>query len=332
MNVSSGIRLTDEQNAIVHAPSGHYLINAVAGSGKTTTLAWRIRYLLEQGQDPKRLLVMMYNRTAKLDFEKKLAQVCADLNTSLPQIRTYHATGLRLCHHLVQKGLLPAFQEQLLSEQQVHYQIWLLLQKMAPSSIQTQLKREKKQMVALTADYIELIKSSLLSPEILFEQMGFKNDFRFVIDLFYQFEEWRQGQQRLTYADMLYLPVKFFQSHPEWEHLASNKMDHVLVDEYQDTNEVQHQLLKIIAGNRAHVTVVGDPDQTIYEFRGARPKYILHQFMNEFTPATAFNLSYSFRYGHQVALLANHLISANHARKEALCYASPSFNSLVVKL
>jgi DNA helicase-2/ATP-dependent DNA helicase PcrA len=332
MNSSSVIQLTDEQQTIVHAPAGHYLINAVAGSGKTTTLAWRIRYLLEQGQDPKRLLVMMYNRSAKLDFEKKLAQICTDLNCPLPQIRTYHATGLRLCHHLVQKGLIPPFHEPLLSEQQVQFQIWLLLQKMAPPSLHGQLKREKKQMVALTVDYIEMVKSSLLPPAILFEQMGFKKGFQFIVDLFYQFEQWRQGQKRLTYADMLYLPVQFFKMHPEWENLASNKMDHVLVDEYQDTNEVQHQLLKIIAGQRAHVTVVGDPDQTIYEFRGAKPKYILHQFINEFSSAKALNLSYSFRYGHQVALLANHLISSNHARKDALCYAHETTPNTQVKL
>jgi DNA helicase-2/ATP-dependent DNA helicase PcrA len=101
-------------------------------------------------------------------------------------------------------------------------------------------------------------------------------------------------------------------------------MDLILVDEYQDTNEIQHLLLRYVAGDRARVTVVGDPDQTIYEFRGAKPEFILRRFSDEFESPLEQTLSYTFRYGHKVALLANHLICHNTGRKDVLCHSHPS--------
>ncbi|MGO1750566.1 MAG: ATP-dependent helicase, partial [Marinobacter sp.] len=108
------------------------------------------------------------------------------------------------------------------------------------------------------------------------------------------------------------------------QRLVGNKMDLILVDEYQDTNEIQHLLLRYIAGDRARVTVVGDPDQTIYEFRGAKPEFILKRFSDEFESPLEQTLSYTFRYGHRVALLANHLICHNTGRKDVLCHSHPS--------
>src|SRR5690606_849202 len=123
---------------------------------------------------------------------------------------------------------------------------------------------------------------------------------------------------------MLYEPVMAIHQHGALQKLVGNKMDMILVDEYQDTNEIQHLLLRYIAGERARVTVVGDPDQTIYEFRGARPEFIQHRFADEFDNPVMLTLSYSFRYGDQVALLANHLISHNSGRRDLLCRAHPS--------
>ncbi|WP_323053147.1 ATP-dependent helicase [Marinobacter orientalis] len=82
--------------------------------------------------------------------------------------------------------------------------------------------------------------------------------------------------------------------------------------------------MRKVAGDRARVMVVGDPDQTIYEFRGAKPEFILRRFREEFDEPLQHTLSYSFRYGHRVALLANHLITHNQGRHDVLCHAHPS--------
>jgi DNA helicase II / ATP-dependent DNA helicase PcrA len=316
--------LTDEQRAIITAGYEHSVITAVAGSGKTSTLAWRIRYLLEQGHDPDRMLVLMFNRSARVDFERKLQEVCAQSGLALPEIRTYHAMGLRLYKRFVREGYLPGFSDKILTEQEISFQAWQLTRRLAPEDLADEIRRNKKDFVETATGFIDLVKTTLSPAEIVFEELGYSDKHKYLIDLFHSFEQWRKGQGRISYADMLYEPVMAIHQNPPLQRLVGNKMDLILVDEYQDTNEIQHLLLRYVAGDRARVTVVGDPDQTIYEFRGAKPEFILKRFSDEFESPLEQTLSFTFRYGHRVALLANHLICHNTGRKDVLCHSHPS--------
>lgn len=316
--------LTDEQRAIITAGYEHSVITAVAGSGKTSTLAWRIRYLLQQGHDPGRILVLMFNRSARVDFERKLQEVCHQNGLALPEIRTYHAMGLRLYKRFVREGYLPAFSEKILTEQEISFQAWVLTRRLAPEDLADEIRRNKKDFVETATGFIDLVKTTLSPAEIVFEELGYSDKHRYLIDLFHSFEQWRKGQSRISFADMLYEPVMSIHQNPPLQRLVGNKMDLILVDEYQDTNEIQHLLLRYVAGDRARVTVVGDPDQTIYEFRGAKPEFILKRFSEEFESPLEQTLSYTFRYGHRVALLANHLICHNTGRRDVLCHSHPS--------
>ncbi len=316
--------LTDEQRAIITAGYEHSVITAVAGSGKTSTLAWRIRYLLEQGHDPDRMLVLMFNRSARVDFGRKLQEVCHQSGLALPEIRTYHAMGLRLYKRFVRDGYLPGFSEKILTEQEISFQAWQLTRRLAPEDLADEIRRNKKDFVETATGFIDLVKTTLSPAEIVFEELGYSDKHRYLIDLFHSFEQWRKSRSRISYADMLYEPVMAIHQNPPLQRLVGNKMDLILVDEYQDTNEIQHLLLRYVAGDRARVTVVGDPDQTIYEFRGAKPEFILKRFSDEFESPLEQTLSYTFRYGHRVALLANHLICHNTGRKDVLCHSHPS--------
>ncbi|PSF08984.1 ATP-dependent helicase [Marinobacter halophilus] len=324
--------LTDEQRAIITAGYEHSVITAVAGSGKTSTLAWRIRFLLAQGHDPDRVLVLMFNRSARVDFERKLQEVCAQSGLALPEIRTYHAMGLRLYKRFVREGYLPGFSDKILTEQEIAYQAWMLTRRLAPEDLADEIRRNKKEFVETATGFIDLVKTGLSPAEVVFEELGYSDKHRYLIDLFHSFEQWRKGQSRISYADMLYEPVMAIHQNQPLQRLVGNKMDLILVDEYQDTNEIQHLLLRFVAGDRARVTVVGDPDQTIYEFRGARPEFILRRFSDEFESPLEQSLSYTFRYGHQVALLANHLICHNTGRKDVLCHSHPSTPATAVAL
>jgi len=324
--------LTDEQRAIITAGYEHSVITAVAGSGKTSTLAWRIRYLLEQGHDPDRMLVLMFNRSARVDFERKLQEVCARSGLALPEIRTYHAMGLRLYKRFVREGYLPGFSDKILTEQEISFQGWQLTRRLAPEDLADEIRRNKKDFVETATGFIDLVKTTLSPAEIVFEELGYSDKHKYLIDLFHSFEQWRKSQGRISYADMLYEPVMAIHQNPPLQRLVGNKMDLILVDEYQDTNEIQHLLLRYVAGDRARVTVVGDPDQTIYEFRGAKPEFILRRFSDEFESPLEQTLSYTFRYGHQVALLANHLICHNTGRKDVMCHSHPSTPATTVDL
>ncbi|KZZ37902.1 ATP-dependent helicase, partial [Oleiphilus sp. HI0117] len=180
--------------------------------------------------------------------------------------------------------------------------------------------------------FIESVKNGLLSPQQTLYDLDLSDKFGFLPQLFDVFESWRKHNARISYTDMLYDTVIAIQQNPSLEKLVSNKMDIVLVDEYQDTNDLQHALLSYIAGDRAKVTVVGDPDQTIYEFRGAKPEYIINGFSQQFPGTQKLNLSYSFRYGHCVSLLANHLISHNSGRQALLCKSHESNPSTRVEV
>lgn len=324
--------LTNEQRHIISAGFEHAVITAVAGSGKTTTLAWRIRYLLHQGHDPARILVLMFNRSAKVDFDRKLQSVCSDSGLATPEVRTYHAVGLRLYRRFVREGYLPGFSDNILSDQEINYQVFQLCKRLVPAELADELRRNKKEFVETASAFIDRVKTTLSPAEIVFEDMEFSEHQRYLIDLFHSFEQWRKGQSRISFADMLYEPVMAIHQNPPLQRLVANKMDLILVDEYQDTNEIQHLLLRYVAGDRARVTVVGDPDQTIYEFRGAKPEFILRRFSDEFENPLEQTLSYSFRYGHRVALLANHLIHQNSGRKDILCQAHPSTPATTITL
>jgi len=316
--------LTEEQRDIITAGFDHAVITAVAGSGKTSTLAWRIRYLLQQGHDPDRLLVLMFNRSARVDFERKLREVTRDAGLRLPEIRTYHAMGFRLYKRFVREGFLPGFSDKILTDQEISFQAWQLTRRLAPEDLADEIKRNKKDFVETAVNFIDRVKTTLSPADIVFEELGYADKHRYLVDLFHSFEQWRKSQSRISYADMLYEPVMAIHQNQSLQRLVGNKMDMILVDEYQDTNEIQHLLLRYVAGDRARVTVVGDPDQTIYEFRGAKPEFILTRFSQEFDQPLEQTLSYTFRYGHQVALLANHLIGHNTGRKDVQCHSHPT--------
>merc|ERR1712000_66274 len=92
------------------------------------------------------------------------------------------------------------------------------------------------------------------------------------------FEDWRRQQRRISYADMIYDPVMAFVYQPDVAAHFGGHMQWILVDEYQDINAIQQKFLEVLYGGRGSVMVIGDPDQTIYEFRGSRPEFIVSGF------------------------------------------------------
>ncbi|KXS50894.1 MAG: DNA helicase II / ATP-dependent DNA helicase PcrA [Marinobacter sp. T13-3] len=240
--------------------------------------------------------------------------------------------GLRLYKRFVREGYLPGFSEKILTEQEISYQAWLLTRRLAPEDLADEIRRNKKEFVETATGFIDRVKTTLSPADVVFEELGYSDKHKYLVDLFHSFEQWRKRQGRISYADMLYEPVMAIHQNPPLQRLVGNKMDLILVDEYQDTNEIQHLLLRYVAGDRARVTVVGDPDQTIYEFRGAKPEFILRRFIDEFESPLEQTLSYTFRYGHRVALLANHLIHHNTGRKDVLCHSHPTTPGTEVSL
>jgi len=319
------MHFTDEQHAIIAHPGGHARIVAVAGSGKTSTLTAYLARRLNEGVNPRRLLVLMYNKAAQQDVSRRLA--AQQTQQRLPEVRTFHSLGYRILQRLVHDGDLPPVNWDLLNDAQIEPVVWRLLRAAAVDEEQAEdILSRKKKWVEPALNYFELVKSSLASPAEVFEQSGLPKVCRIFIEVFEQFEQWRADQRRLTFADLLYDPVRCLMAQPDVAQRFAGHMDEILVDEYQDINPIQQALLEILHGGRGQVMVVGDPDQTIYEFRGSEPALLTEAFQQQFTNPQDYQLSWTFRYGHQLSLLANHLIQAGSDRTAAdtLCFSHAS--------
>lgn len=316
------MQLSPEQQQIIAHESGHAKVIAVAGAGKTTTLAMFIHQRLIQGQNPRRLLVIMYNKAAQQDFTGKLSSILQ--GGAMPQVRTFHALGLKIYQGLIKEGLLSPFKDDLISQSEQEHVLWRLMQQFANKQTAQEILQDRKKWLDPMMSFMENVKATLEPAELIFKECKLPKQCDFFPQVFDAFEDWRKQNGRIGFSDMLYDPCMLFSKRPDVAARYGNHMDWVLVDEYQDINAIQQFLLQTLAGRRANVMVIGDPDQTIYEFRGSSAHFMLHTFDEHFSNVHRYTLSRSFRYGHDVAMLSNQLIQLNKEREDVICVAGDS--------
>ena len=313
------MKLTAEQQAVVHHREGHARVAAVAGAGKTTTMAARVLHLLGSGVPPKRMLVLMFNRSAKDDFQRRLASM-APAGQPLPDVRTFHSLGHRLTQSLCRWGALTP--RRLLSAE------WQMERLLRQASLNVLAGQVDRRDAALEGDRLEalahfcgLVKAEMLPAATLYERLNYEPDTDYFPTAFEEAERLLHAEGVMTYADLLYRPLQALEADATLRKRVEGFLDHVIVDEYQDINTVQQRLLAVLAGPSANVMAVGDANQCIYEWRGARPDTMLENFTATFGKATDYPLSMTFRHGHALALTANHAIMANQRRPDQLCLA-----------
>ena len=161
-------------------------------------------------------------------------------------------------------------------------------------------------------DAVGLWKASLIPPE----RAGHRTSLDLPL-VYRRFEYLREQAGALTFDDFVPKALDFMDSNPLFRARFANQLDHLIVDEYQDVNYGQQELIKLLAGTRADVMVVGDDDQTIYEWRAARPEFILNRFKQDFSNREVldYTLSHSFRFGPVLAQCAYNVITQNSKRE-----------------
>ncbi|HHD56238.1 MAG TPA: ATP-dependent helicase [Desulfobulbaceae bacterium] len=311
------MQLTEEQQQIVHHGKGHARVSAVAGSGKTTAMVARVCRLLEQGVSPDLIRVLMFNRSAADAFIAKLYKALADTGMAPPEVYTFHALGLRLVRSFTRRGALPAYT--LLTQA---YEQERFAREAMKSSVEVHGGDESwltRESMEAFRTFIDLVKSDIQPADSVFAGYELDPNLQYFIGAYEVFERLRRAAGVRFFNDLIHEPVLAIKNDPQLAAWIGNRVEHIIVDEYQDINEVQQQLLCSIAGSRAQVMVVGDVDQCIYEWRGARPEYIVSRFGRDFRGAVSYTLRYTFRYGHRLSLAANHLIKNNRMRDRKLC-------------
>lgn len=322
------MNLTDEQLRIINHSGGHARVSAVAGSGKTTTMVARVGQLLQQGASANLIMVLMFNKSARDSFAQSMQNRLSSSAGRLPDVRTFHSLGMRLVQSFTKRGALPAYG--LITEDYVQ-------EKLARQVANEVYRLEQENDGWLAGDeveeflaFIDRVKSTITGAAEVFKKLGLSSRHSYFIGAYKLFEKVRKQQKIRFYADLIHEPLMAMLADSELAAWVTDRVEHIIVDEYQDINEAQQQLLKILAGSRAKVMVVGDVDQCIYEWRGARPEYITTRFQIDFPKPDNYQLSYTFRYGHQLSLAANHLIAGNSKRDQKLCISHDSTEKTVI--
>ena len=308
--------LTDEQKAIANHPGGHAKIIAVAGSGKTTALLHYIKNRLGAGIAPQDMLVLMYNRSAKEDFSQRLKALCGN---RVPAVNTFHSIGYRLYQRMIARGHLAPVNLSPLPQSLVQLQIWKAIEACAPPDELEDIRARKQSETEAAEFFVDYTKTILTGDLSAFQQLKLGDEYLYFLKVFRHFEDWRREQKAVTYADLIYDPAILFSMRPEVAEEYGSCYQDILVDEYQDINAVQHYLLRVLYGKSGNVIAIGDPDQTIYEWRGSRPEFLLRLFDGDFPTSNTYQLSRTFRYGHSLSLAANHFIHNNRERADVFC-------------
>jgi len=301
-------QLTGEQQDVVHHPRGfHARVRAVAGSGKTSTMAARVEQLVMcEGVNPRHICVLMFNRLARQQFEEKLKALPLERR---PRVNTFHSFASRIINDTINRGLMPPISDYWIEdkEEQVRRTVHTAIRNLIAKGVIEEDSVDPEDAL----ECIGLWKASLIPPEFAGHRVN-----RNLPLIYAEFERLRLEANAATFDDFVPLAVGIL----EMEHSVSSqfvgRFDTIIVDEYQDVNLSQQTLVQLLAGRRADVMVVGDDDQTIYEWRGARPSYFTQHFVQVFSnkPTKDYTLSTTFRFGPLLAQSAQNVIEHNTAR------------------
>jgi DNA helicase-2/ATP-dependent DNA helicase PcrA len=306
---------TDEQRAIIEHDGVHALVSAVAGAGKTSTLKGRIEFLLEKGVAPKRILVLMYNRDIKEEFQRYYKN---RTGTQSPRIETFHSLGKSILEQYAYRNKSAI--HRLVNDDYRQQQILKKAYYESREGIDNEAKIFESEEFKKFSELVALWKVDGYSPQDIANNLEFDDIDTRIKSAYHNYEILRQEQRIRFLEDLIYDTLPIIESEKHW---IENHFDHILVDEYQDINQSQQKLLKAIAGSRARVMVVGDPDQCIYQWRGSRPDFILGLFEREFGDVQRYCLSQTFRFGHRISLIANACIRHNKKRLKSICLSAP---------
>ncbi len=303
---------TPEQLAIIaHPLKRHARVLAVAGSGKTTTIVLRVAYLIkEMGVDPRGIRVFAYNALARDELRSRISQLLPN-KAEQPRIDTFHSFAYRWIKQAISEGILDEPAEWWLDDETDRSR--LLMHRAVQSLVQEGVIEDGVVDVDAVSAAITLWKSALIPAGSDRAAHATSSDIPLV---YARYEEMRQAAGAIGFDDFMPLLFLLATQHPNYWRKVTSGLRILIVDEYQDVNRVQHQLVELLAGNTVDVMIVGDDDQTIYEWRGARPVYLLERFHQTLAHRNAIDypLTQSFRFGPLLAQCAHNVIVRNQVR------------------
>ncbi len=296
--------LNGAQREAVTTTEGPLLVVAGAGSGKTRVLTYRVAYLLEQGVRPDEILAITFTNKAAAEMRSRIESAVGPRARAIWILTFHSACGRILRREAERLGYRSNFTiydqaDQVRLVRNCLEELERDPKRFTPRGIHTQISNAKNQLIG-PDEYAKRVES-------FYDQT--------VADVYAAYQRRLFGLNAVDFDDLLMLTVEVLQRFPEARERWAKAFRYVMVDEYQDTNHAQYVLLQLLSSHKKNLMVVGDPDQSIYRFRGADIGNIL-SFERDFPGTRVIPLEQNYRSTNAILSAANAVIENNRERKE----------------
>ncbi|MFV0499693.1 MAG: ATP-dependent helicase [Bacilli bacterium] len=300
--------LNDQQKEAILESDGPTLVVAGAGSGKTRVLTHKIAYLINSGVRPYNILAITFTNKAANEMKTRIFEMLNE-NSQEATISTFHSFGLRILRREITKlGYKNGFT--ILDSNDQVIIVKRIIKEMNLDS--------KKYNCRNILSIVSKMKNEQLSIEKLKKENLYDNN---IISVCKQYCDTLYINNCVDFDDLLVLPLKLFENFREVLDRYQNIYRYILVDEYQDTNQVQYKLVKLLGDKYKNIFVVGDGDQSIYSWRGADMSNILN-FEKDYPNANVILLEQNYRSSKSIIAAANEVIKYNTNRKHKNLYTN----------
>ncbi|MFV0306133.1 MAG: UvrD-helicase domain-containing protein [Desertimonas sp.] len=292
----------DQLDAVVHR-DGPLLVVAGAGSGKTRVLTHRIAHLIDEGVHPSRILAITFTNKAADEMRHRVGALVGPVARSM-WVSTFHSACVRILRANAERLGFPrqfSIYDQADAVRLTGYVIrdlGLDAKRFPPRAVHG--------IISLWKNELRTPAEVVASATHIFERKQ--------ADVYAEYQSRLRNAGAMDFDDLLVTTVTLLRDHPDVLESYRQRFEHILVDEYQDTNQAQNEIVLLLAGGHQRVTVVGDTDQSVYRFRGADFRNIL-QFEEAFPDVTTVVLDQNYRSTQTILDAANAVIANNAARK-----------------
>ncbi|MEI8128500.1 MAG: UvrD-helicase domain-containing protein [bacterium] len=315
--------LNQEQLKAVKHTKGSLLILAGAGSGKTRVLTSRIAYLIQAGVRAREILAVTFTNKAAKEMRERLSSILGEEVVKYMWVGTFHSICGRMLRQDVESFAFP-------SGKKLDKNFTIYDEQDSIAVIKNAIKKlnldDKIYAPKLVKSIISNAKNKM---QDAFSFSTFARDFKSqkIADIFEEYENSLNNNNAIDFDDMLMLAVKLLEKCPEVREKYFSRFQHIMVDEFQDTNQAQYSLIKMLYTNLSDkhmenrsLCVVGDVDQSIYSWRGADFKIILN-FQRDFKDTTVIKLEQNYRSTENILNAANSIIENNKERVDKTLYS-----------
>lgn len=306
MNMLDGLN-KEQKEAVLHK-EGPCLVLAGAGSGKTKVLTTRIANMINDGIYSGNILAITFTNKAAKEMRDRISNM---VENNYAFVGTFHSFGLRVIRENTEKlGLTSNFT--IIDSDDVSSVIKKIMKELDIST--------KEYSVSYIRNKISFIKNEMLSDSEVDKYLNSPPE-KVAVKVYREYEKILKRNNAVDFDDLLKRPVELFMQNDDILDKYQEKYRYILIDEYQDTNEVQYKLVKLLASKYRNLFVVGDVNQSIYGFRWSNYKNILN-FEKDYPDSKSITLNQNYRSTNTILNAANSVIKNNVERKEVNLYST----------